>query len=212
LALPKSIEQYYQEAGRAGRDGLPADCLLLWQPRDSGLHAHFISQIQDPAEKKRSWQRHDEIQRFVTQPQCRHQQICLHFGEKPRWDRCDGCDVCRGFPEWLNVDTSPSTRKAPAIAIAVVSGSPVHEGLRQHLREWRLETAAAQKVPAFVVMHDNTLEALCRARPTTLGELRAVPGIGERKLEKYGRGLLQAIALYRVNSSRDSATSGRRRR
>ena len=55
LALPKSIEQYYQEAGRAGRDGLPADCLLLWQPRDSGLHAHFIGQIADAAEKERSW-------------------------------------------------------------------------------------------------------------------------------------------------------------
>ena len=42
LSLPKSIEQYYQEAGRGGRDGRPTDCLLLWQPRDAGLLAHFI--------------------------------------------------------------------------------------------------------------------------------------------------------------------------
>ena len=47
LSLPKSIEQYYQEAGRAGRDGLPADCVLLWQKRDAGLLAHFIEQISD---------------------------------------------------------------------------------------------------------------------------------------------------------------------
>jgi ATP-dependent DNA helicase RecQ len=197
LALPKSIEQYYQEAGRAGRDGLPADCLLLWQPRDSGLHAHFIGQILDPAEKERSWQRYHEIQKFVSQPQCRHRQICLHFGEKPRWNRCDACDVCRGVPEWINATVpSPEPRRAPGFAIPIASGSPVDDQLRQHLREWRRETAATQGVPAFIVMHDTTLEALCRACPATLAELRAVPGIGERKLETYGRALLQAIARY----------------
>lgn len=198
LALPKSIEQYYQEAGRAGRDGLHADCLLLWQARDSGLHAHFISQIQDPAEKERSWQRYHEVHRFVSQPRCRHRQICLHFGETPRWDHCDACDVCSSFPEWVNTRVSLSEpRKATRLEIPVAPHAPVQEELRQRLREWRRETAAKQKVPAFIVMHDTTLDALCRTLPATLTELRAVPGLGDRKLEKYGRDLLQAIALYR---------------
>ncbi len=52
LSLPKSIEQYYQEAGRAGRDGLPADCVLLWQKRDAGLLAHFIEQLSDSKERR----------------------------------------------------------------------------------------------------------------------------------------------------------------
>ena len=52
LSLPKSIEQYYQEAGRAGRDGLAADCIMLWQKRDAGLLAHFIEQV--PILRKRS--------------------------------------------------------------------------------------------------------------------------------------------------------------
>jgi ATP-dependent DNA helicase RecQ len=101
LSLPKSIEQYYQEAGRAGRDGLPADCVMLWQPKDAGLLAYFIDQLQDPAEKQRAWQRYHTVRAFVESARCRHLQICTHFGQTPKWDRCEMCDVCGNSPEWL---------------------------------------------------------------------------------------------------------------
>ncbi len=101
LSLPKSIEQYYQEAGRAGRDGLPADCVMLWQKKDAGLLAHFMEQLSDPQERERGWQRYHIIRNFVESTGCRHRQICLHFGESPKWTTCGACDVCGCEIGWL---------------------------------------------------------------------------------------------------------------
>src|SRR5450755_1881933 len=111
LSLPQSIEQYYQEAGRAGRDGRPADCVLLWQKQDAGLLAHFIEETTDPGEKERAWQRYHSIRRFVDNGVCRHRQICLHFGETPKWNSCGACDVCGCALEWLEAPDKPQRSK-----------------------------------------------------------------------------------------------------
>jgi superfamily II DNA helicase RecQ len=114
LSLPKSIEQYYQEAGRAGRDGLPADCVLLWQKRDAGLLAHFIEQLSDSKEHERAWQRYHIIRAFVDSARCRHRQICLHFGETPKWSSCGACDVCGYDIEWLRAPVAAPRSKRRA--------------------------------------------------------------------------------------------------
>ncbi len=219
LSLPKSIEQYYQEAGRAGRDGRPADCVLLWQKQDHVLLDYFIRQISDDAERERSVERKRVISRFADSHGCRQRQICQHFGETPKWEKCGGCDNCGVKPEWLNQEivrvdlpevaarnaSFPPASSPPFYTPMLRSEKPrlrdsapaeADPLLAEYLREWRRTMARENKVPAYIILHDSTLEELCRRRPANFAELKQVPGIGEKKADVYGAEILQALRNF----------------
>jgi len=184
------------------------------------LHAYFIGQINDPEEKERAWQRYHEIRGFVESDICRHLRVCGHFGENKKWPSCGACDVCGYEPAWMSapVEESPPKRKhsksrsiapvsppakrpweksAPAPQPLLVQGMPdVDPNLREFLREWRRETAKEQNVAAFVVMHDTTLDEICRVRPGSIAGLLQITGIGQRKSELYGRRILDALKRF----------------
>ncbi|PKB83322.1 MAG: DNA helicase RecQ [SAR202 cluster bacterium Io17-Chloro-G9] len=92
--LTKTLEAYYQETGRAGRDGLPSDCVLFFSYGDKSKQDYFISQIVDDAQRETAREKLAQVLRFAEGHSCRRKYLLEYFGEE--WDQanCAGCDVC----------------------------------------------------------------------------------------------------------------------
>ena len=88
---------------------------------------------------------------------------------------------------------------------ACSTGSRRHDELREYMREWRRAVAQRQGVPAFIVLHDTSLDDLCRRRPSSLAELLQVSGIGERKAELYGQQIFAALERFDAGARASAA-------
>lgn len=101
--LPKNIESYYQETGRAGRDGEPADCMLLFSRGDIPRIRYFIDQITDEQERSVAVEKLNRMAGFAGHNVCRRKQLLNFFGEEYPEDNCGACDICSGVVEQIDV-------------------------------------------------------------------------------------------------------------
>ena len=214
--MPQSLEYYYQEAGRAGRDGEEAECVLFFSKQDIMINKFLLqnkasvgdvaSDMQKTANDQRKLQ---QMINYCETDKCLREFILSYFGDTTPCicNKCSNCVVVEDEEEETYVETGKKRKKAAQLAGLNELGAALFE----KLRSVRTELAAEKSVPPYIICSDKTLKDMCAKLPRDKEQLADVYGMGEQKIQNYGESFVTAVNSFVADNPNPSgSTSGER--
>ena len=214
--MPQSLEYYYQEAGRAGRDGEEAECVLFFSKQDiminkfllqnKALAGDVASDMQKTANDQRKLQ---QMINYCETDKCLREFILSYFGDTTPCicNKCSNCVVVEDEEEETYVETGKKRKKAAQLAGLNELGVALFE----KLRSVRTELAAEKSVPPYIICSDKTLKDMCAKLPRDKEQLADVYGMGEQKIQNYGESFVTAVNSFVADNPNPSGSmSGER--
>lgn len=210
--MPQSLEYYYQEAGRAGRDGEEAECVLFFSKQDIMINKFLLqnkasagdvaSDMQKTANDQRKLQ---QMINYCETDKCLREFILSYFGDTTPCicNKCSNCVVVEDEEEETYVETGKKRKKAAQLAGLNELGAALFE----KLRSVRTELAAEKSVPPYIICSDKTLKDICAKLPRDKEQLADVYGMGEQKIQNYGEAFVTAVNSFVADNPNPSGSS-----
>lgn len=214
--MPQSLEYYYQEAGRAGRDGEEAECVLFFSKQDIMINKFLLQNKASAGDMASDMQKTANDQRKLQQminycetDKCLREFILSYFGDTTPCicNKCSNCVVVEDEEEETYVETGKKRKKKAQLAGLNELGIALFE----KLRSVRTELAAKKSVPPYIICSDKTLKDMCAKLPRDEEQLADVYGMGEQKIQNYGEAFMSAVNSFVADHPNPSAgTTGER--
>ena len=196
--MPQSLEYYYQEAGRAGRDGEESECVLFFSKQDIMINKRLLQYkvtsgqaSDDPVVRANEHRKLNEMIRYCETDECLRQFILSYFGDNSpcTCEKCSNCVVVEDEAEETYIQTGKEKKKALQLADLTPEGQELFE----QLRKCRTELAVEKGVPPYIICSDKTLTDMCAKCPADNEDMETVYGMGVQKIQSYGEHFTKII-------------------